>query len=223
MPIYQHTNGQENATARMRTSTPAPVIADPYDEPNPLIVAEERLIADMLRDAPTGIAVDAATGTGRIASELARLGNRVIAIDRSGAMLHRARARVPSAHRMLADITAMPLPDRSVDVVTCSLALTYEADLGAAMDELGRIVKPGGRVITSDIHPLAVATGGHAFFRRADGTRAVTRNYVHWPSAYVSTSTQAGLRVRRCEEAFVDEALLREFASDVSTWGRSPP
>ena len=187
--------------------------AETYDQPNPLIIAKEQLIAGMLQDVPPGLAVDAAAGTGRIAEELARLGNRVIAIDRSWAMLERARARVPSAHRLLADLAAMPIADGSVDLVTCSLALTHESDLDAPMHELGRIVRPGGRVITSDIHPLSAATGGHAFFKRADGTRAVTRNYPHWPSAYVSASMKAGLRIRRCQEAFVDDALLREFAS----------
>jgi ubiquinone/menaquinone biosynthesis C-methylase UbiE len=188
--------------------------SETYDQPNPLIIAEERLTAGMLKDVPPGLAVDAATGTGHIAAELARLGNRVIAIDRSWAMLERAGARAPSAHRLLGDLTAMPIADKSVDLVTCSLALTHELDLEPPMHELGRIVRPGGRVITSDIHPLSVATGGHAFFKRADGTRAVARNFPHWPSEYVSASTKAGLRIRRCEEAFVDEALLREFAGN---------
>jgi SAM-dependent methyltransferase len=67
---------------------------------------------------------------------------------------------------------------------------------------------------TSDIHPIAVATGGHAFFKRADGTRAVTRNHVHWPSAYISAATSAGFVVRRCAEVFVDDALLHEFGVD---------
>src|SRR5918999_4489915 len=45
-----------------------------YDEPNALIVAEERAVFTMLDDIPPGTAIDAASGTGRIAAHLLRRG-----------------------------------------------------------------------------------------------------------------------------------------------------
>jgi hypothetical protein len=57
-----------------------------------------------------------------------------------------------------------------------------------------------------------VATGAHAFFKRPDGSRAVARNEVHWPSAYVNAAAAAGLVVESCDEVLIDDALLEEFA-----------
>ena len=60
---------------------------------------------------------------------------------------------------------------------------------------------------------MAVSTGGHAFFRRADGSRGVTPNHVHWAGAYVDAALAAGLRIDRCIDVPVDADLLEEFGS----------
>ena len=52
----------------------------------------------------------------------------------------------------------------------------------------------------SDVHPVAVATGAHAFFRLEDGSRAVVRNELHWHGEYLEAFTEAGLRVHHCVE-----------------------
>lgn len=183
-----------------------------YDEPNALIVAEERALRPLLQDVPAGRAIDVATGTGRIAEELRRLGHRVVAMDRSEAMIRAGRARTGPLRTVVGDLTALPFAEASAALVVCGLALTHVDDLGPVFEGFARVVAPGGGVVTSDIHPMAASTGGHAFFKRADGTRGVTRNHVHWPSAYVTAAASAGLVVKRCAEVFVDEALLRDFA-----------
>jgi ubiquinone/menaquinone biosynthesis C-methylase UbiE len=182
-----------------------------YDEPNPLISAEAGSLRHLLAERPAGRAIDVASGTGRIADELRRLGHDVIAMDRSGAMISAGRFRSEPLPAVVGDLARLPFADGSADLIVCGLALTHVEDLAPVFDAVARVVAPAGTVVTSDIHPFAAATGGHAFFRRADGTRAVTRNHVHWPSDYVAAATGAGLVVRRCVETFVDEALLREF------------
>jgi hypothetical protein len=47
-----------------------------------------------------------------------------------------------------------------------------------------------------------------AWFRRDDGTRAVTRNHVHWPSDYIRAFQRSGLRILRCEEPRVTEGFI---------------
>jgi hypothetical protein len=71
------------------------------------------------------------------------------------------------------------------------------------------MLRPGGVAIISDIHPYAVLTGAHAFFRLTDDSRAVTRNIEHQVSAYIAAALDAGLAIRRCTEGIVDEELLR--------------
>ena len=183
-----------------------------YDEPNALIVAEERAVREVLTTFAPGRAVDVAAGTGRLAAVLSELGHATVAVDASFEMLERADAS--GARLVAADLESLPLADASFDLVTCALALTHVRDLGPVLEEFARVVVPGGAVVVSDIHPLAVATGGHAFFRRADGTRAVTRNEIHWPGAYISAAVGAGLRVAACADALVDEAVLEAFAAE---------
>jgi ubiquinone/menaquinone biosynthesis C-methylase UbiE len=185
--------------------------AETYDEPNPLIVAEERAMLGVLSSYPAGRAADVATGTGRVASRLVELGHDTVAMDGSRAMLERASANAAEARLVQADLARMPLRDSSIDVLSCALALTHLSDLGPAIAGFARTLAPDGVIVISDIHPVAVATGAHAFFRRADGSRAVTRNEVHWPGSYVDAAVGTGLRVERCVDVPIDEALLREF------------
>ena len=65
--------------------------------------------------------------------------------------------------------------------------------------------------MTTDVHPVAAATGAHAFFTAADGSRGVARNHVHWPSAYMAAFREADLSVDRLEEILVDEAFIAEI------------
>jgi len=54
----------------------------------------------------------------------------------------------------------LPLRDGSVDAAVCTLALTYLPRLEPALAELARVVRPGGTIITSDIHVLSLYLGG---------------------------------------------------------------
>src|SRR3954454_1590944 len=75
-----------------------------YDEPNPLISAEEGALWALLAERPVGRAIDVASGTGRIAEELRRLGHDVVAMDRSEAMLSVARSRSEPVPTVAADL-----------------------------------------------------------------------------------------------------------------------
>jgi ubiquinone/menaquinone biosynthesis C-methylase UbiE len=182
-----------------------------YDEPNPMIVAEEHALLAALSRVSPGRALDVATGTGRVAFHLAQLGHEVFACDRSQAMLHRAQIKLRDVRLLCADLTRLPIADESVDLVTCSLALTHVDHLLDAMRSFTRVVRPGGAVVLSDVHPFAVATGAHAFFRLRDDSRAVTRNEEHAISDYITAAHNAGFEIETCSEAIVDNALLRKF------------
>ena len=172
-----------------------------YDAPgNPVLAAEQPAVWERLRSYPIGQALDAACGTGRHAGYLAQLGHEVRGIDATPAMLERARAKVPQGRFEVADLESLPLDDASVDLAVCALAMTHLADLGPAIDELARVVRPGGHVVISDVHPFSVALGAHAAYSGEDGERGVVRNYVHLPSHYLSAFRDAGLDVTGCVE-----------------------
>jgi SAM-dependent methyltransferase len=175
--------------------------APTYDDlPNPLILVEEPAVRALVDEAPPGRALDAACGTGRHAAYLRRCGHEVVAVDASPAMLDKARARLPEADCRLGDLTSLPLASASVDLAVCALALSHLPDLIPPLAELARVVRPGGRVIVSDFHPLNVYLGGAALFPRSDAGFAVVRSYEHDCGDYVSAARAAHLEIEHCLE-----------------------
>jgi demethylmenaquinone methyltransferase / 2-methoxy-6-polyprenyl-1,4-benzoquinol methylase len=93
---------------------------------------------------PAGAAVlDLACGTGDLCRELAVAGYRPTGVDFSYGMLANARTDAPLVQ---ADILRLPLADGSVDGATCGFALRNVVSLDALFAELGRVVRPGGRI-----------------------------------------------------------------------------
>ena len=179
-----------------------------YDGPNPAIRMEEPVVHDIIERLPVGRALDAACGTGRHAIYLHARGWEVIGVDATPAMLDQARAKAPAVRFQTGDLLALPLADASVDLAVCSLALTHVPELEAAIVELARVVRPGGTVIVSDIHPTATLIGGTAAFPH-EGGFAHVRNLHHPLSAYLRAARTAGLVVVECAEVESDEELVR--------------
>jgi len=197
--------GQELETALAPTELPVreayAAWAPSYDsQPNPLTTVEEPVVTELLADLPAGAALDAACGTGRHLRSLAALGHRAIGVDRSPEMLEVARRAVPAAELLDGDLASLPLASESVDVAICALALSHLPELRAPIRELARVLRPGGRLVTSDIHPMLSSLGGDALFTRPDGTPAFVRDAVHLHSSYLDAFAAAGLEARRCVE-----------------------
>ncbi len=98
--------------------------------------------------------LDVATGTGLVAFELVRRGGcEVVGLDQSEEMLAGARRRVAAAPALADRVTfvrgeaeRLPFADREFDALTFTYLLRYVDDRLAAMRELARVVKPGGRI-----------------------------------------------------------------------------
>jgi ubiquinone/menaquinone biosynthesis C-methylase UbiE len=178
-----------------------------YDDPmNPLISVEQPVVWGLLERIAPRRALDAACGTGRHTRRLVELGHEVTGIDATIEMLSLARDKLPGADLREGDLLDLPLEDRRFDLAVCALALEHVDDLERALSELARVVRPGGRVIVSDMHPVLRALGGAAFFRDAAGERAVIRGRCHTHSDYLNAFAQAGLVVNRCLEAGFGQA-----------------
>ena len=172
-----------------------------YDAPgNPLIAVEQPAVWSLLETLTPGLALDAACGTGRHTRRLVELGHRVIGVDTTPEMLERARAAVPGAELARGDLVHLPLQTASMDLAVCSLALDHAPELLSPVRELARVVRPGGRVVISDVHPVMSALGAAAYFQAADGSSAFIRNHRHPHSAYLDAFADCGLQVRRCIE-----------------------
>jgi demethylmenaquinone methyltransferase/2-methoxy-6-polyprenyl-1,4-benzoquinol methylase len=106
--------------------------------------------------------LDLACGTGDIALAASAAGADVIALDITPRMIEIARAKVPEpggrpVRFLVADMTALPLPDACMDVVTTGYGLRNVPDLQRAISEACRVLKPGGRLLSLDFNRPAAA------------------------------------------------------------------
>jgi len=104
--------------------------------------------------------LDAACGTGDLAIIAARAGATVTGLDFSEPMLERARKKAPWIGWMRGDLLALPFDDESFDAATVGFGIRNVADLPRALEELRRVLRPGGRLgileITRPRGPLRV-------------------------------------------------------------------
>ncbi len=100
--------------------------------------------------------LDAGCGSGPLAEALRAKGAVVSAFDLSPAMVELARERLgQDADVRVADLGApLPYADDRFDLVVASLALHYVEDWASALAELRRVLRPGGRLTVSIIHPM---------------------------------------------------------------------
>jgi demethylmenaquinone methyltransferase/2-methoxy-6-polyprenyl-1,4-benzoquinol methylase len=104
------------------------------------------------------VVADLACGTGDLAFALAAPGRLVVGLDVSHEMLRRADARAhrsaddapPQPRFAAGDMVRLPLADASVDVVTVGYGLRNASNLAEALDEVARILRPDGHVVTLD-------------------------------------------------------------------------
>jgi arsenite methyltransferase len=98
-----------------------------------------------------GVALDVGCGPGSVTPSLARAAGPdglALGVDISKPMLARAvRAQAgPQTGFMLADAQRLPLRDETVDAVVSIAALQLIPDPEAALTEMGRVLRPGGRL-----------------------------------------------------------------------------
>ncbi|MGI9622224.1 MAG: class I SAM-dependent methyltransferase [Acidimicrobiales bacterium] len=134
---------------------------------------------------PSGQIVDLACGSGMITRALLpSLGpaGTIAGIDLNPGMLAHAQSTIDDARVSWheADASSLPLDDASVDVLCCHQGLQFFPDRGAAIDEVHRILRPGGRIVVAvwghlDGNPEVVAMS-HAIgeFLGDDLGRAMT-------------------------------------------------
>ena len=99
---------------------------------------------------------DLGCGEGYLTIEASRFAKRVVAVDRSEAVLEKARRSanrrgVENVEWKRGELEQLPLEDASVDVALLSQALHHAADPAKALAEAVRIVRPGGRVLLLEL------------------------------------------------------------------------
>jgi demethylmenaquinone methyltransferase/2-methoxy-6-polyprenyl-1,4-benzoquinol methylase len=130
--------------------------------------------------------LDVGAGTGVSTEELARSGAYAVGADLSVGMLSAGRRVRPHTPLLAGDALKLPFADGTFDAVTISFALRNVVDTGAALAELARVTKPGGRLVVCEFsHPTnpAFRTAYLSYLMRS--LPAVARTVSSNPDAYV--------------------------------------
>lgn len=177
---------------------------------NPLMQAEQQSVMRLLPDVHGQTVLDLACGTGRYALlALAQGASKVIAFDNSAAMLEKGReAALPKIHWGLATSEALPLADASVQGVICGLALGHLPRLKPSIDEISRVLQPGGWALVSDFHPFLSLNGARRTFTTPEGKTFAVEHYPHLYTDYHQAACEAGLGVDSVLEPGLNGAVV---------------
>ena len=177
---------------------------------------------------PAGsLVADLACGTGDFCRELQKQGLRPIGFDLSFGMLAAARTSAPLAE---ADALALPVPDSSLDGVTCGFALRNLVELDGFFAELARTVRPGGRIAILEVAepPNRFLRWGHSIYfgsivPKVGGLLSDPSAYQYLPKS-VAYLPEPGVMLQRLADAGfvqVERQLLSVGISQLITATRS--
>lgn len=200
-----------------------------HEAASPYAAFCREFLRDCFGDLTGQSAFDAGCGGGDAVAILAEKGARAVGCDASELMLHLARERFPGLQFDLANLQGrLPYTDGQFDIALCNLVLMDIDPIDSAVAELCRVLRPGGSLLWSIVHP--------AFYRApwerdAEGkvvakrvTAYITEQserqdfwgetmHYHRPlSFYLNKMAGAGLSLRRMEEpAVYEEAKIPDI------------
>jgi malonyl-CoA O-methyltransferase len=206
-PFARQRHAAGNAPARLRRLDPQAAYAlwaasYPPTAHNALMALEQQTVLALLPDLSGLTVVDAGCGSGRYLRELRERGASPIGLDLSEGMLARARTVTPLVAR--ANICALPIDAMAVDVIVCGLALGDVPNLEIATVEMARVLRPGGCVVYSMVHPVGALNGWSRTFA-VDGRQVAIDGYWHTTGEHRRACAAAGLRITAWKEPVLAE------------------
>lgn len=169
--------------------------------------------------------LDAGTGPGTVAALACARGATVVAVDAEPDMLTLARRQVPDAEVRQATLPHLPFADRSFDAAVANFVINHVGDPAAAIAELRRVVRPGGRIAVTiwpyPQPPLQRLWG--QIFDASGAERPTTtprldidKDFPRTPDGLSSLLAEAGLTDARCD------TLAWTHHTDPEDWWSGP-
>lgn len=197
-------------------------------------------LVDAIAEGRPSLVLDVATGTAGVALAIhAKTGAEIVGVDLDAGMVRTGadnvrRAGTPPVRLALSRAEQLPIADGTVDACSFTYLLRYVDDPAATIEEMARVVKPGGTVAnleflvperplwhrawwlyTRTALPLAgLATGGLPWFRvgRFLGP-SISEHYRHYPLEWT---------VRAWERAGIEGVTVKRMSlgGGLVMWGR---
>lgn len=165
-------------------------LAGTYDLLNDVLSAGQdrawrRAVIRAVRARDGEVVLDLAAGTGSSSAPFVRSGATVVACDFSLGMLQHGKRVRPRLSFVAGDATRLPFADSSFDVTTISFGLRNVVDTDAALREMLRVTRPGGRLLVCEFSrptTTALRTAYQHYLRRV--LTPVASWVTHTPEAY---------------------------------------
>jgi malonyl-CoA O-methyltransferase len=175
--------------------------AYPAQAHNAFMQLEQAAMEQLLPDLAGRVVLDLACGTGRYGLlAQAKGAAQVMGLDNSLPMLHAGKL----TKIVLANLTALPLASNTFDVLVCGLAVGHLPKLDPIFAEIGRVLKPGGQALISDLHPFQALHGAQRTFT-ANGKQFAVEHYPHFYTDYHRSAAAAGLLIEALLEPELPE------------------
>lgn len=173
--------------------------ASAYDTKHSFVWKYGKEVLELLAPRGGERILDVGCGTGHLTNQIAAAGAQVIGLDKSAAMIERARALYPDLRFEAADATSFHF-DEHFDAVFSNAAIHWMKDQDAVADSISKALKPGGRFVAEfggkgNIQKVRLAlrevldAGGYSWNREA------TRRYYASIGEYASLLETHGFRV----------------------------
>ncbi len=193
-------------------------VAAKYDVTNDVLsLGQDRMwrreVVRAVAAGPGQTVLDLAAGTGTSSLPFARAGARVVSSDFSLGMLAEGRRRYATLPFVAGDATALPFADDTFDAVTISFGLRNVVDVDAALGEMHRVARPGGRLVVCEFsHPTWTPWRTVYMEYLMKALPAVARRVSSAPEAYVYLA-----------ESIRDWPTQPELAAQIAANGWSRP
>jgi SAM-dependent methyltransferase len=172
-------------------------------------------VFDAILPSPHGLTLEVGCGEGRVTRDLVARGHDVVALDPAPTLVRAAAEEDPVRRYAIADGLCLPFPEDRFGVVVTYNVLQNVADLPGAVQEMSRVLRPGGALCVCVVHPVTDlggfepgSDGGRFFLRERyydvrrieeteerDGISMTFRGWTYPLEEYVRAFESAGLRI----------------------------
>ena len=143
-------------------------------------------------------------GTGKNTEWLLNKAERIIGLDFSQEMLHKAKAKIFDKRVIFkkADLTKdWEIENNFVDLITASLTLEHIKNLGHIFSQANLKLKKNGLFFISELHPFKQYSGSKAKYETENGIKEL-EVYIHDISEYIDTAKNNGFQLIELKEWF---------------------
>lgn len=176
---------------------------------NLLLHLEAELFGKMMQklSVTDKVMVDIGCGTGRHWPLLLnKKPASLTGFDLSEGMLSILIAKYPGAFTVKLDDEHLALPDASCDILLSTLALAHMPDVTTVFSEWTRVLRPGGEILLTDFHPLALQRGSERTFLH-EGKKVSVKNHIHPLQQIRSLAAACGLHELNFSESCIDASV----------------